>query len=53
MEEAKIDRTYCLKECNKNCWRKASNYIFKDKLYSFTNECIENLQINAKTSQNI
>ena len=42
MEEAKTDITYCLKNCDKECWRKASNYVFKgDKNYSFTNECIE------------
>ena len=42
MEEAKTDRTYCLKTCNKECWRKASEYKFKGgENYSFTNECIE------------
>lgn len=44
MEEAKTDITYCLKTCNKECWRKASKYVFKGeryKRYSFTNECIE------------
>ena len=29
MEEANIDKTYCLKTCNKECCRKASNYVFK------------------------
>ena len=29
MEEANTDTTYCLKTCNKECWRKESNYIFK------------------------
>lgn len=29
MEEANIDKTYCLKECDKECWRKASKYKFK------------------------
>lgn len=29
MEEAKTDITYCLKTCDKECWRKASNYVFK------------------------
>ena len=28
MEEAKTDTTYCLKTCNKECWRKASKYKF-------------------------
>lgn len=42
MEEAKTDRTYCVKECKNKCWRHVSNYEFnKDRLYSFTNECIE------------
>ena len=41
MEEAKTDITYCLKTCDKDCWRKASNYVFKGERYSFTNECIE------------
>lgn len=41
MEEAKIGVKYCLKNCNKECWRKASNYVFKGERYSFTNECIE------------
>ena len=41
MEEAKTDTTYCLKTCDKDCWRKASKYVFKGELYSFTNECIE------------
>lgn len=42
MEEAKTDVTYCLKNCDKDCPRKASNYKFVgDRLYSFTNECIE------------
>ena len=41
MEEAKTDITYCLKTCDKECRRKASNYVFKGELYSFTNECIE------------
>ena len=43
MEEAKTDTTYCLKTCNKECWRKASKYVFKGgENYSFTNECIVN-----------
>lgn len=29
LEEAKTDITYCLKTCDKDCWRKASNYVFK------------------------
>ena len=29
MEEAKIGVKYCLKNCDKDCWRKASNYVFK------------------------
>lgn len=42
MEEAKTDITYCLKNCDKDCPRKASKYKFVgDRLYSFTNECIE------------
>ena len=42
MEEAKTDTTYCLKTCDKECWRKASNYVFKgDKKYSFTDICVE------------
>ena len=41
MEEAKTDTTYCLKNCDKDCWRKASKYVFKGELYSFTNECID------------
>lgn len=42
MEEAKKDRTYCVKECEEKCWRHESNYKFnEDELYSFTNTCIE------------
>ena len=41
MEEAKTDITYCLKNCDKDCWRKASKYLFKVERYSFTTECIE------------
>jgi len=42
MEEAKRDRTYCVKECEEKCWRHESNYKFdKNELYSFTNVCIE------------
>ena len=42
MEEANIDETYCLKECDKECWRKASNYKFKGgENYKMTTKCIE------------
>lgn len=41
MEEANTDTTYCLKNCDKECWRKASKYVFKGERYSFTTECIE------------
>ena len=42
MKEANTDITYCVKECNDKCWRHESNYKFKeDRLYSYTNECIE------------
>lgn len=43
MEEAKTDRTYCVSElCKNKCWRHESNFKFReDRLYSFTNECIE------------
>ena len=42
MEEPIIGETYCLKTCDKECWRKASNYVFKGgENYSFVNECIE------------
>lgn len=48
MEEANIDKTYCLKECDKECWRKASKYKFKGgEHYSITTECIE-----CKTEEN-
>lgn len=43
MEEANIDKTYCLKNCDKDCWRKASNYKFKGgEHYKMTTKCIEN-----------
>jgi len=38
MEEAKTDRTYCLKTCNKECRRKASNYVFKGGVERKTEE---------------
>lgn len=43
MEEANIDKTYCLKNCDKDCWRKASKYKFKGgEHYKMTTKCIEN-----------
>ena len=42
MKQASTDITYCVKECDRECTRKASGYNFKaEELYSFTNECIE------------
>ena len=42
MQEAHTDITYCVKECSNKCWRHESNYRFReDRLYSYTNECIE------------
>lgn len=42
-EIAKEDYTYCTNtECTKDCWRKASNYMFNpSKLYSFQGCCEE------------
>ena len=30
MEEAKTDVTYCLKTCNKECWRKVSKRRYEE-----------------------
>lgn len=42
MKKANFDTTYCVRICDKPCWRHADNYDFdKKEEYWFTNECIK------------
>lgn len=45
MKKANLDTTYCVRICNKPCWRHADNYDFdKKEEYWFTNLCVKNDQ---------
>lgn len=48
--EANFDTTYCVnKECNKKCFRHASNYKFKeDENYWYMDYCMDFLEREYK-----